>query len=216
MKLPKALLHPIGTAENLHKRFLQNCISSAIFLSQTSVLLLKRLVNWLIVENIFSKFLQKLRTPSYWEFRTSVSCRRSQIVQRCISRWNWTPLPSSRPWENVTEIHLEHPLAPSCSWSSGTPPCSLYSTGCTGSACSQSLPAPEDTLRQFWTFFKFLCWSTSNLVPDSETATLGDEPLAAANHLVCDLHQERGNPLWRVVEAWHLNQQSVFPFWIWL
>ena len=60
MKLPKALLHPIGTAENLQKRFLQNCISSAIFLSQTSVLLLKRLVNWLIVENIFSKFLQKI------------------------------------------------------------------------------------------------------------------------------------------------------------
>ena len=42
---------------------------------------------------------KKLRTPSYWEFRTSVSCRRSQIVQRCISRWNWTLLPSSQPWE---------------------------------------------------------------------------------------------------------------------
>ena len=47
-----------------------------------------------------------------------------------------------------------------------------------------------------------------NLIPDCETAALCDEPLAAADHLVCDLHQQRGNPLRRVVEARHLIVSS--------
>ena len=44
-------------------------------------------------------------------------------------------------------------------------------------------------------------FSDSNLVPDGEASTLCDEPLAAADHLVGDLHQEGGHPLRRVVEA---------------
>ena len=48
-----------------------------------------------------------------------------------------------------------------------------------------------------------------NLIPDCETATLCDEPLATADHLVCDLHQQRGNPFRRVVEARHLSQQKM-------
>ena len=44
-----------------------------------------------------------------------------------------------------------------------------------------------------------------DLVPDGETSTLGDEPLATPDHLVRDLHEKRRHPLRRVVEARHLH-----------
>ena len=44
-----------------------------------------------------------------------------------------------------------------------------------------------------------------DLVPDGETTTLGDEPLATADYLVRDLHEKRRHPLRRVVEARHLQ-----------